>query len=96
MSAIIWGCDSINCVAYGRPVPQDWNTCPQCYGGLTEIEVAQTRSPYGKCCICEKANYLPHETPADPPFYPVEGGRHCDECEDWLTLPGLSLRREKR
>lgn len=88
MSASIWGCTTSQCPSAGAPVPRSWNTCPKCYGPLTEISAPQTRSPYGECSICKKQNYLPH-------FLPEEAGWYCDECSDWLTLPGLSLRREK-
>jgi len=37
-----------------------------------------------RCSICDKLTELPYETPADPPFYPAEGGRHCKSCEHWL------------
>lgn len=38
----------------------------------------------GRCAICNKIKFLFYITPADPPFYPAEGGHHCRSCERWL------------
>ena len=40
----------------------------------------------GVCSICRHfCVSLPYATPADPPFFPAAGGRHCQTCESWLN-----------
>lgn len=38
----------------------------------------------GRCSLCEHVRPLWYRTPADPPFYPRRGGRHCAACNHWL------------
>lgn len=42
------------------------------------------------CCICGRETETPYDTPADPPFFPVEGGKHCEDCEHWLETGELN------
>lgn len=60
------------------------------------IQAGRPNKWFARCSICGNLKLvLPYQTPADPPFYPKDGGRHCSFCEYWL-ITGEFHRHDPR